>query len=166
MYWRRARTYASLSPVATPLKSSADDPGFNCAGIDESVCFPGRIGTEELAALLSISDVLISPRRAGTTAPIKVLDYLKSGTPIVAADTPANRAILSAENAVITRLIPAEFAAGILRLATARVWVLNSPGAAAKPCGANGVHRKTSSKRRFNVMTTSSQPPDRVWYAV
>jgi len=89
---------------------------LNRAGIDESVCFPGRIGTEELAALLSISDVLISPRRAGTTAPIKVLDYLKSGTPIVAADTPANRAILSAENAVITRPIPTEFAAGILRL--------------------------------------------------
>ena len=50
------------------------------------------------------------------TAPIKVLDYLKSGTPIVAADTPANRAILSAENAVMTRPIPAEFAEGIVRL--------------------------------------------------
>ncbi|HRR33140.1 MAG TPA: glycosyltransferase [Kiritimatiellia bacterium] len=86
------------------------------AGIAESVCFPGRIETTELAALLSISDVLVSPRRAGVTAPIKVLDYLKSGTPIVAADTPANRAILSSENAVITRAVPTEFAAGILRL--------------------------------------------------
>ena len=86
------------------------------AGIADSVCFPGRIETVELAALLSVSDVLVSPRRAGVTAPIKVLDYLKSGTPIVAADTPANRAILSAENAVMTRPIPAEFAEGIVRL--------------------------------------------------
>lgn len=86
------------------------------AGIADMVCFPGRIETTELAALLSVSDVLVSPRRAGVTAPIKVLDYLKSGTPIVAADTPANRAILSAENAVITPPTPAEFAEGILRL--------------------------------------------------
>ncbi len=94
------------------------DDALDRAGISESVCFPGRIETAELAALLSISDVLIAPRRAGVTAPIKVLDYLKSGTPIVAADTPANRAILSSENAVITRPDPIEFAKGIIRLCT------------------------------------------------
>ena len=91
------------------------------AGIHEAVTFPGRLSTSELAALLAISDVLVSSRRAGATAPIKVLDYLLSGTPIVAVDTPANRAILSPENAVITPATPEGLADGLIRL-------LRSPG--------------------------------------
>lgn len=86
------------------------------AGIEQAVVFPGRIQPDELAALLSVSDLLVSPRRAGTAAPIKVLDYLHSGTPVVAADTPANRAILSADNAVITRPSPDALAGGILKI--------------------------------------------------
>ena len=86
------------------------------AGIGQSVSFPGRLQPSELAALLAVSDVLVSPRRAGSTAPIKVLDYLHSGTPVVAADTPANRAILSPDNALLTRLSPEALAQGILTL--------------------------------------------------
>ncbi len=86
------------------------------AGIEKAVSFSGRIPPGELAALLAVSTVLVSPRRAGVTVPIKVLDYLHSGTPIVAADTPANRAILSSENAIITRPTPEALADGILLL--------------------------------------------------
>lgn len=86
------------------------------AGIGHAVSFPGRLQSGELAALLAVSDVLVSPRRAGLTAPIKVLDYLYSGTPVVAADTPANRAVLSPDNALITRLSPEALAQGILKL--------------------------------------------------
>jgi len=89
------------------------------AGIDHAVTFPGRVPPGELAALLSISDVLVSPRRAGLTAPIKVLDYLHSGTPIVAADTPANRAVLSSDNSILTRPAPEALAEGILKLCRA-----------------------------------------------
>ena len=91
------------------------------AGIEPSVSFTGRIPPGELAALLAVSDVLVSPRRAGVTAPIKVLDYLHSGTPIVAADTPANRAILTPDNAIITRPSPEALADGIIRLCTSAV---------------------------------------------
>lgn len=86
------------------------------AGIEESVVFPGRIRPGELAALLAISDVLVSPRRAGTTPPVKVLDYLRSGTPIAAIDSPANSAVLTSENAVLTRPTPEALADGILSL--------------------------------------------------
>lgn len=86
------------------------------AGIEHAVTFPGRITSSELAALLAISDVLVSPRRAGATAPIKVLDYLYSGTPVVAADTPANRTLLSPDNALIAGLKPESVARGILTL--------------------------------------------------
>lgn len=86
------------------------------AGIRDAVTFPGRLATGELTALLAVSDALVSPRRAGNAAPIKVLDYLLSGTPIVAVDTPANRAILSPENAVITPATPEALADGLIRL--------------------------------------------------
>jgi len=86
------------------------------AGIEHATTFAGRVPPDELAALFAISDVLVSPRRAGTTAPIKVLDYLHSGTPIVAADTPANRAVLSSDNAVLTRPTPQALADGILKI--------------------------------------------------
>ncbi|MEI7903087.1 MAG: glycosyltransferase family 4 protein [bacterium] len=89
------------------------------ADIGPAVAFPGRMQPSELAALLAVSDVLVSPRRAGVTAPIKVLDYLHSGTPIAAANTPANRAVLSPENALITRPTPEALADGILKLCNA-----------------------------------------------
>ena len=86
------------------------------AGIARAVTFTGRIPSSELAALLAVSDVLVSPRRAGATAPIKVLDYLYSGTPIVAADTLANRTVLSPDNALITSATPEALADGMIEL--------------------------------------------------
>jgi len=91
------------------------------AGIESSTAFPGRIPPGELAALLAVSDILVSPRRAGVTAPIKVLDYLQSGTPIAAVDTPANRAVLSPDNALITHPTPEALADGIIRLCNSPV---------------------------------------------
>ena len=89
------------------------------AHIEDAVSFPGRLQPGELAALLTVSDMLVSPRRAGSTAPIKVLDYLHSGTPVVAVDTPANRTVLSSDNALITLPTPEALADGILKLCTA-----------------------------------------------
>lgn len=86
------------------------------AGIEHAVAFTGRVRPGELAALLSISDVLVSPRRAGAAPPVKVLDYLRSGRPIAAIDTPPNRAVLTSENALLTRPEPKALADGILSL--------------------------------------------------
>lgn len=89
---------------------------FGKAGLLDAVTFTGRMPCTELAALLAISDVLVSTRRKGKSAPIKVLDYLYSGTPIVAADTPANRSMLSPDNALIVKPTPAALAEGIIRI--------------------------------------------------
>lgn len=86
------------------------------AGIEEAVAFPGRMRSDELAALLAISDALVSPRRGGCAVPVKVLDYLYSGSPIAAVDTPANRSILTRANAIITRPAPDSLAEGVIRL--------------------------------------------------
>ena len=110
--------------------------------------FPGRIGTEELAAPLSISDAS-SRRRAGTTAPIKVL----------ITSSPARR--LSRRHSCKLRHplrrecrhhAPdlTEFAVALL--AQPRVWVLNS-GGGRNLCGA-GAHARFPASVA-HVMTTS-----------
>lgn len=85
-------------------------------GLAEAVAFLGRVTPTDLAAVLAASDILVSPRLGGTRAPMKVLDYLQSGTAIVATDCPANRDALTSDVAVLTAADPAAFAEGILAL--------------------------------------------------
>ena len=118
------------------------------AEVEEAVTFTGRIPPGELAALLSIADALVSPRRAGASAPIKVLDYLYSGAPVVATNTAANRAVLSSENALIVQAepekLPEALANGILRLC-------NEPQLGAKlgRCGHETLARENRTPEAF-----------------
>ena len=86
------------------------------AGIDGAIHFTGRIQPEKLAALLKVSDVLVATRGDGTTPPIKVLDYLAAERPVVAVDSPANRSVLTPDNALIVPPTPGDLAAGILHI--------------------------------------------------
>ena len=85
-------------------------------GLQRAVTFLGRVAPAELAAVLAASDILVAPRLAGAAAPMKVLDYLQSGTAIVATDRPANRDVLTTDVAEFTRPTPEAFADGILAL--------------------------------------------------
>lgn len=85
-------------------------------GLSQAVTFMGRVTPMELATVLAASDILVAPRIEGTVAPMKVLDYLQSGTAVVATDSPANRDVLSPEIAVLTAPNPDAFADGILAL--------------------------------------------------
>jgi len=80
------------------------------------VTFLGRVTPSDLAAVLAASDILAAPRLGGTYAPMKVLDYLQSGTAIVATDSVANRDILKPDVALLTPPEPEALAAGILAL--------------------------------------------------
>ena len=86
-------------------------------GIEQNVSFIGKIPPDVLPNYLSAADILLSPRIAGTNTPLKLLDYLKAGGAIVASDNEANRLILDESTAMLVRPEPAEFAAGICRLA-------------------------------------------------
>ena len=86
------------------------------AGCLDSVVFAGFIDPDELPTHLAALDILLSPRVSGMNTPLKLLDYLKAGAPIVATDCPANRLILDATTAQLTKLDPESFAAGILKL--------------------------------------------------
>ena len=85
-------------------------------GQQRAVTFLGRVTPTELAAVLAASDILVAPRLEGAVAPMKVLDYLQSGTAIVATDRPANRDVLTPDVAELTLPTPDAFADGILAL--------------------------------------------------
>ena len=86
------------------------------AGVDGNVTFPGRVPPDTLPDYLAASDVLMSPRQAGVNTPLKLLDYLKAGSAIVATDTEANRLILSEDVSLLVDAQPGAFAEGIVRL--------------------------------------------------
>jgi glycosyltransferase involved in cell wall biosynthesis len=85
-------------------------------GIDASVTFIGTVPPDELPNYLAAADILLSPRIAGINTPLKLLDYLKVGRPIVATDNPANRRILDDTIAVLVEPMPMAFAEAISRL--------------------------------------------------
>ena len=70
----------------------------------------------EFATVLAASDILAAPHCDGASAPMRLLDYLKSGTAIVAMDCAAHRDILAPDAALLTRPAPEAFADGILAL--------------------------------------------------
>jgi glycosyltransferase involved in cell wall biosynthesis len=74
------------------------------------VVFAGRIDPDELPNWLSASDIVLAPRRAGINTPLKILDYFKAGTAIVATDTDANRLILDRDCAKLCEYTPTHFA--------------------------------------------------------
>ena len=74
------------------------------------------VDPDELPNWLSASDVVLAPRRAGINTPLKILDYFKAGTAIVATDTDANRLILDRDCAKLCEYTPNHFAAEICDL--------------------------------------------------
>lgn len=74
---------------------------------------------------LALADVLVSPRAYGDNVPLKIFDYMLSGTPIVATDTHGHRSVLSGETAVLVANTSEAIATGIISL-------LNDPVLAAR----------------------------------
>jgi glycosyltransferase involved in cell wall biosynthesis len=68
----------------------------------------------EMAAYLSMADVLVSPRAYGGNLPLKIFDYLAAGRPIVATDIPTHRTVLAEDRAVLVAPQTEALAQGIL----------------------------------------------------
>jgi len=80
------------------------------------VSFLGKIDPEELPHYLSASDILLSPRISGHNTPLKLLDYFKAGSAIVATDVEANRLLLDDDIAVLAPPTSSAFARAIADL--------------------------------------------------
>lgn len=82
-------------------------------GLADRVSFIGRVPPDQLPHYLRAADVLLSPRAQGSNTPLKTLDYLKVGRPIVAPDCEANRLILDESVALLPSPTPIAFAEAI-----------------------------------------------------
>ena len=82
----------------------------------ERVCLLGLIDPDRLPAYLAASDIVLAPRKSGINTPLKLLDYLKSNTAIVATDTIANRQILDNDCARLTQFDAKSFSSAIIDL--------------------------------------------------
>ncbi|MBN2143651.1 MAG: glycosyltransferase family 4 protein [Candidatus Aureabacteria bacterium] len=84
-------------------------------GVQDHVSFTGKVAPEKLPEILSISDILLSPRISGENTPLKLLDYLKAGKTIIATDIKANRWIVDENTALLVKPEPESFARGIIQ---------------------------------------------------
>jgi len=84
------------------------------AGIDGVTALVGERPASEIPAYLMAANVLVSPRSRGTNTPLKIYQYLRSGTPIVATRLLTHTQVLTDETALLTGASPEDFAQGIL----------------------------------------------------
>jgi glycosyltransferase involved in cell wall biosynthesis len=77
-----------------------------------------------------LAEILISPRLAGTSVPLKIYSYLQSGKPIIATKLPTHTQILNEETALLVDPTKESIAEGILK-------ILNDPHIG-KNLGQNG----------------------------
>lgn len=82
--------------------------------IHNRVLFLGEMPPEKVPIFISISDVLVSPRLAGTNTPLKIYAFLKSGKPIVATALWTHTQLLTEELAILVPPTPKGIADGLL----------------------------------------------------
>jgi len=92
-------------------------------GVADAVVFAGQRPASEIPLYLRMANILVSPRSTGTNTPLKIYQYLRSGTPIVATRLLTHTQVLTDDIAVLTPATPEGFAEGILH-------VMADPGAA------------------------------------
>ena len=85
----------------TPLDRSRCEEWLAARGLRERVVWEDGVPPDELPALLAAADVLLCPRRSGLNPPLKLIELLKAGRPILASDVPANRAVVDDECALL-----------------------------------------------------------------
>jgi glycosyltransferase involved in cell wall biosynthesis len=82
-------------------------------GIAERVVFINKVPPSRVPLYVSLADVLVSPRLAGTNTPLKVYSFLKSGKPLVATKLRTHTQVLSRVNAVLVEPDAQSLAEGI-----------------------------------------------------
>jgi glycosyltransferase involved in cell wall biosynthesis len=92
------------------------DQKLTSRGLRGFVGFLGALPLDETSAYLRAADILVSPRRLGTSVPLKIYSYLSAGKAIVATDVPAHTAILDSRTAMLVHPSGQGIADGILKL--------------------------------------------------
>jgi glycosyltransferase involved in cell wall biosynthesis len=69
-----------------------------------------------MAMYLSAADIAVSPRRYGSNLPLKVIEYLAAGLPIVATNIPAHTTLLDDRLALLVEPSSSGIASGTIQL--------------------------------------------------
>ncbi len=87
-------------------------------GVADRVVFSGKVPYEETPAFLALGDIAVAPKLSATEGSGKILNYMATGLPVVAFDTPVSREYLGSLG-VYARPVgdPAALATGIEMLA-------------------------------------------------
>jgi len=85
-------------------------------GLSSYFIFTGQVQPGEINQYIQCSDILLSPRTAGTNTPLKVYSYLRSGVPIVATRLLTHTQVMNDDVAVLTNPTPEGFTQGILSI--------------------------------------------------
>ena len=83
-------------------------------GLAERVVFVNRVSPSLIPFYVSLADVLVSPRLAGTNTPLKIYSFLKSGKPLVATNLWTHTQVLNSRNAILAEPDAQSLAGGIL----------------------------------------------------
>ncbi|MDX1764665.1 MAG: glycosyltransferase [bacterium] len=71
---------------------------------------------EAIPPYLAMADVLVSPRENCSNLPLKIFEYMASGRPIVATDSPCHRTVLHSGLAVLVQPAAEAMAHGIVKI--------------------------------------------------
>jgi glycosyltransferase involved in cell wall biosynthesis len=82
-------------------------------GISDRIIFTGEVTPSKVPLFISAADVLVSPRLGGTSTPLKIYSYLKSGKPLVATHLWTHTQVLNHKNSLLVRPNPQSLAEGI-----------------------------------------------------
>jgi glycosyltransferase involved in cell wall biosynthesis len=85
-------------PARRPLEAQAQ-----ALGLRASVAFVGRVPFERVPLYLGAADSCVAPFTAGRgeTSPLKLLDYMAAGRPVVASTIPAISDLIKASGAIV-----------------------------------------------------------------
>ncbi|HYC82961.1 MAG TPA: glycosyltransferase family 4 protein, partial [Candidatus Paceibacterota bacterium] len=112
--WKGAQTLADtrpLLPAGVELVfvggTEADVASFKEKNSSDGIRILGQRPYVEIPSYLKAADVLVLPNSGKTalsrfyTSPMKLFEYMASGTPIVASDLPSMREVLSEDNSCL-----------------------------------------------------------------
>jgi len=96
-------------------------------GVEDRVHFTGMLPIDAVPDYLSVLDIAVIPKAAAHASPMKLIEYMAMGVPIVAPDMPSIRAALSDNS--LGRIFPA---GDMVQMKQAVLDVLRDPKAAAE----------------------------------
>lgn len=85
-------------------------------GIAAHVFFVGKKPVDDLYALMTMADVMLSPRTQGVNTPMKVYSYLDSGKPVLATRLPTHTQVMKDEFCVLAEPTAEAYGDGLRKL--------------------------------------------------